>query len=185
MNTWKHAEARKCPRGTCTECWPVEPTGPLVDALRYVARHADWLMHRPEAEQAYDELVAAAQGVMRAIDTSVGQRYAGPCSVCSRDLYADTGASAVECKPCRMTYDMAERREFLLTAAEDRIATAAEISRAVTDLGEPVTSDRIRQWAARGRLVAHAQIDRRPGYRVGDVLDLLRDDAKRRRGAAS
>lgn len=183
LSAWKHTGP--CPRGTCSECWPHVPGGPLADALQFVARHADWLMHRPEAETAYDELTAAMQGALRAIDTTVGRRYVGPCSVCSRDLYAEAGAVTVECRPCRMTYDMAERRELLLTAAEDRIATAAEISRAVTNLWEPVTSDRIRQWAARGRLVAHAQIDGRPGYRVGDVLDLLRDDAKRRRGAVS
>ena len=59
-----------------------------MDALRFVARHADWLMHRPEAEQAYDELSAVVEGARRTIDTRGGQQYAGPCDVCERDMYA-------------------------------------------------------------------------------------------------
>lgn len=181
--TWKHAVAQRCPRGSCSTCWPGEPSGPLVDALRFVARHADWLMHRPEAEQAYDELTAVVEGARRTIDTRGGQQYAGPCDVCERDMYAATGAAVVECKPCGVSHDMADRREWLLSAAEDRLATAAELARAVSGLGQPVTAATIRQWASRGRLAAHGMDGTRPRYRVGDVTQLVRESAQRRADA--
>ena len=124
--TWKHAVAQRCPRGSCSTCWPGEPSGPLVDALRFVARHADWLMHRPEAEQAYDELSAVVEGARRTIDTRGGQQYAGPCDVCERDMYAATGAAVVECKPCGVRHDMGDRRRGGVRAAAGRLAPGPE-----------------------------------------------------------
>ena len=38
------------------------------------------------------------------------------------------------------------------------------------------------QWSSRGRIVAHGHIGARPLYRVGDVLDLIGEDARRRAG---
>jgi len=79
-----------------------------------------------------------------------------------------------------MDYDMDGRREWLLEAAEDRLERAAHIAQAVTDLGSPISADRIRKWAERGRLVPHATDGRgRPLYRVGDVTELLRNEPRK------
>ncbi len=102
---------------------------------------------------------------------------------CGTDLYAMPGDTQVTCPACGARYDVAERRAWLLDAAEDRLATTTEIARAITTLaGQDLTTERLRQWAARGRLTVRARTpDDRPLYRVGDVLSLLHADATRRK----
>lgn len=151
----------------------------MLSALTYLARHADWLMHRAEAEQAYDELIHACLTVRNAVDSGAEQRYAGPCDVCGRDLYAAPGATVAKCTPCELEYPMEARREWLLKASEDRLVPASELARAVTGLGTPVTGELVRKWASRRRLLAHGHAGTRPLYRIGDVLDLLGEDARR------
>lgn len=106
--------------------------------------------------------------------------FAGICSATTLDgrqcytwLYATPSKPVVTCTGCGTHHDVAERREVLRQAAEDVLANAAEISRAVTWLGEAIKPDRIRQWAARGRLAKRTEDDGKPLYRIGDVLDLL------------
>lgn len=105
---------------------------------------------------------------------------------CRRLLYAQPGQAFIRCRDCDTTWDVAERREYLLHEAEDRAATVETIVRIVTTLGDrdvrmSKISARVRQWAHRGRI--HAVGTRvldgraRPVYRVGDVLDLLADEA--------
>jgi len=153
----------------------------ITHAAKFIAAHVWWLRHRPEAPDAYSDLVAIASQLERIIDLPPTLKYAGPCNICRKDLYAKEGAGTVECRPCGMTYDMDGRREWLLECAEDRLERASLIAQAVTDLGSPISADRIRKWAQRGQLTPHAT-DRlsRPLYRIGDVLDLLRNDTRRK-----
>jgi hypothetical protein len=90
----------------------------------------------------------------------------------------------VRCRDCRTVYDVAERREWLLHSAEDVLATAPVISRALTRMGSEVMPDRIRQWASvsgGGRRLVRRGRDRSgvPLYRLGDVMDLLAAEARR------
>src|SRR5690606_35487128 len=68
--------------------------------------------------------------------------FAGICSArhrgteCDTWLYASPGKPVVTCGTCGTHHDVSERREVLRQAAEDVLATAAEISRAVTWLGQ-------------------------------------------------
>jgi len=79
---------------------------------------------------------------------------------------------------------MAGRREWLLECAEDRLERASLIARAVSDLGSPISADRIRVWAMRKRLFSHATDGMgRPLYRIGDVMELLRNDTRREASA--
>lgn len=98
--------------------------------------------------------------------------------VCGAELYARPRATDVTCRRCRYVWPVNELRSYLLTAAEDRLATAVECSRAVSQLGEqPVTADRIYRWRDRGRLEERGRTDDgHPLYRVGDVLEILRQD---------
>jgi len=153
----------------------------IPTTLAFLAAHAEWMMHRPEAEDIYGELTYATGLIAQVIDVHASQSYAGPCDVCKRDMYATVGAEEVECKPCALVYDMKDRREWLLKAAEDRLERAADISRAVAGFGYDVTRLRIGKWAQRGQIVAHSRDEAgRPLYRVGDVIDLVQKDRERR-----
>jgi hypothetical protein len=103
--------------------------------------------------------------------------------VCLADLYCgadDRGwptATVITCRACGHQHGAAERREWLLRAAEDRLATAGEISQAVPALyGHDIRIGTIRVWAHRGRIAARLPHPddplKRPRYRVGDVLDI-------------
>ena len=175
------------PLCTPTECkhescivirWHVKDSE-ITHAARFIASYVWWLRHRPEAPQAYSDLLAIASRLEHIIDNPPTLKYAGPCNICRKDLYAREGAAKVTCRPCGLDYDMAGRREWLLEAAEDRLERASLISQAVTDLGSPISADRIRKWAQRGQLIPHAT-DRlgRPLYRIGDVRDLLKNDTR-------
>ena len=170
----------ECKHRSCTVIrWHVRESE-TVHAARFIGGYVWWLRRRPEAPEAYSDLIAVASQLERIIDNPPTLKYAGPCNICRKDLYVREGAGMVECRPCGMTYDMAGRREWLLEAAEDRLERAAHIAQAVTDLGSPISADRIRKWAERGRLIPHAT-DRlgRPLYRIGDVRELLKADTQR------
>jgi ribosomal protein L37AE/L43A len=170
----------ECKHQSCTVIrWHVRDSE-ITHAAKFIAEYVWWLRRRPEATEAYSDLVAVASQLERIIDNPPTLKYAGPCNVCRKDLYVREGAGVVECRPCGMTYDMAGRREWLLEAAEDRLERAAHIAQAVTDLGSPITAHRIRMWAQRGRLLPHATDGLgRPLYRIGDVRELLKTDAAR------
>lgn len=124
-----------------------------------------------------DRVVAQS---IRVIDRPPSRNYAGPCDQCGHDLYAVGGKPTVTCRECGIEYNLTARREWLLARVHDQLATAVEISRALTSLELPVTADRIRQWKTRERIEvkAHDRIGR-PLYRVGDVVDLLVEAAQR------
>jgi LSD1 subclass zinc finger protein len=143
-------------------------------ALRYLADQAGWLAHQTYAEEAFDELEHCVGVIESAIDLPTPGVYAGPCDVCRHDLYAKPGAESVECRPCHLTYDMALRREWLLSSAEDRLERSTYIARALTAYGSPVTRKRIDRWHSDGQLM-HKSMDRsgHPLYRLGDVRRLV------------
>lgn len=147
----------------------------MREAALFLAENVVWLMHRPEALEARDELKAALSILRDVIDTSPYQSYAGPCDVCGADLYARVGAEVVACRPCGLEWDMADRRKWLLDQVEDRLARASEVCRAVAAWGgEHVTRQRIHGWVVTGRLAVHGHDPRgNPLYRVGDVVRLV------------
>jgi ribosomal protein L37AE/L43A len=170
----------ECKHQSCTVIrWHVKDSE-TVHAAKFIANHVWWLRRRPEAPEAYSDLLAVASQLERIIDNPPTLKYAGPCNICRKDLYAREDAAMVTCRPCGMDYDMDGRREWLLEAADHRLERASLIAQAVTDLGSPISADRIRMWAQRGRLLPHATDGLgRPLYRIGDVRELLKTDAAR------
>lgn len=163
---------------------------------------AAWMLHRlpqvrqhPAAEQLVDEIVIAVRAVEHAVDRPSERWYAGPCGGrhvtvdddtstelevdCDAELYAAPGAEHITCRQCGTNWDVADRRKWLLAEAEDALAYAELIAQALSALGQPLKGDRVRKWVERQRLVAHGtDLQGRPLYRVGDVIDLLTEDAR-------
>lgn len=173
------------------------PTRPPADDLPAMSR---WLMCRvpglaahPAGGDAVQEIVAASRKCVRLIDSAPEKWYAGPCNnpadgaghgtaQCGTDLYARSEHGKVTCTTCDTEYDVAERRAWLLEAAEDRLADATTLARSVSWLGAlPLTPHRIHVWANRGRIVAKAHLDGRPLYRIGDAIDLMAESSTKTR----
>lgn len=175
------------------------PADTLPSCCAYLHRFLFRIAGAEWAAEMLDELLDLERRLRRFVDRPVERWYAGPCTAgmraleatwfCGAELYAELGKPDVVCpnRDCGTRYDVAERRTWLLAAAEDRLENAVTIARAVLVLGQADSTEtqlagRIRQWARRRRIVARA--DRtlegktQPLYRVGDVLDLLAEDAR-------
>lgn len=147
----------------------------------WLSTQVDWLRHREYAEQVYGELSYCCATVTRAVDRPAPRQYVGPCDVCGKDMYAARNSGIVKCRPCDLEYDVADRRAWLLEQADDQLVHAGLLARALSDLGEPIKPERIRQWASRGLLSPKAHdAAGRPLYAVREVRDLLRNMQLRR-----
>lgn len=159
------------------------------DAPRWAttARLGTWLLGRLERVRHHADAAGIVTGVARAVnharvavDAQPDRWYAGPCwtrtddGTCGAELYVAPGVRTVRCPGCHTAYDVVERRSWLLGQAHDTLANAALLGAALPNLGQPVTADRIRHWADRGRLERHGHDQHgHPLYRVGDVIQLL------------
>lgn len=159
------------------------PTDNLVAMSRWLLWRVDGLTLLDIGLEAVDEITDAVADCHRIIDRRPDRWYAGPCVTedCAADLYASRRDGTVSCRVCGAGYDVAERRAWLLTEAEDRLAPAVEIARAVSWLGaEPLTGDRVRQWAKRGLIAVRGHdTGGRPLYRIGDAIDRLAADTQK------
>lgn len=154
------------------------PRDDVASVCRYLLGHADWIRTQHWAPEILDELQDAAEQLRRMVDRPADRWFAGPCDHCKRDLYAKAGKSSVTCDACAVIYDLGARRSWLLEQAQEKLLTAAELSRAVSWLGsEPLTAARIWKWAERGRITAKGHITVRgrldPIYLVSDVVAAL------------
>jgi hypothetical protein len=172
-----------CPHGSCLSIRasrPMpQPPQDLPGLAAWLRPRVGWLRHHPDGQRAHNEIINAVRAARATIDSPAEKLYAGPCDGCSNDLYGRPGAAIVECTECDKVYDIQARRRYLLRSAEDQLASATEIARAITRLGQPVSTEKIRGYANRGRLLAHGQrrIGNRtiPLYRLGHVLDIITD----------
>ena len=148
------AEAVRAPAATTAARWLLGP-----------GRHLEWLRHRPEAGEAYDEITSAVGMVRLVIDRHGSRLYAGPCNtpgedgqVCEADLETRPGARLIRCRTCGAEHDAQHRRDWLLQSAERQLLTATELSRALPLLlGRELNVNTIRTWAKppNQRLVPH------------------------------
>jgi hypothetical protein len=130
------------------------------------------------APEILDEMTHLELQLRALVDRPADRWYAGPCDQCQRDLYARTGAAEVTCRECDLVYDVAARRAWLLSAAEDQLVNATTLARAASWLGDlPLTAARVWKWAERNRIAVkgHEEVGGRmlPTYRVGDALAIL------------
>lgn len=153
------------------------PVDNIPAMARWLMWRVDGLMLSELGAEAVDEITRLSERGTRLVDRPADKWYAGPCNAtedCATELYAKTKAGNISCPGCGSTYDIAQRRSFLLESAEDVLADATVLAGAVSWLGgTPVTAARIWKWKERGRIIPHGHDGKRPLYRVGDVLDVL------------
>lgn len=175
VTTWARVVEEESP-GAVLPTW-----AKLGTVAMWLGTYVEWLRHHPAAAEAFDEIDGAVAQARRLVDTKPERWYAGPCGgldgeACGHDLYAKPNAARITCPMCGASYDSTARREWLIEAAHDHLATAAEVSRLCMPLlGELVTTAMIRGYLHRGRIAQHGTaIDGRgrtvPLYRVGDVI---------------
>jgi hypothetical protein len=159
---------------------------------RWLLWRVDGLTLHELGPDAVDEITRAVAHGTRLIDRRPDRWYAGPCD-CGEDLYARMQKGTVRCRAreCDLEYDVADRRDWLLNASREELADVQTISRAVSWLGgQPITHKRIQKWSERGRIKSRGtKVDDRGNirklYQVGDVLNLLAEDAQKFSGAGS
>ncbi len=188
--TKDHADATAVTRNTLTtwcrdlaEYTKIDLPNDTVPAMcRWLLTYSDRLRTALQGPEALDELTSLERMLRRIIDRPPSRWYAGPCEQCQADLYVAEGKKHAQCGGCGLPFDVAQRRAYLLAVAEDRLADATTIARAVSWFGEePLTAERVRQWAARRRLPAKStSLDGKPMYRIGDAIDLLAQSSARR-----
>jgi len=194
---------RHCQHDSCRRIVPVQPaTDHAVSMARWLRRNQLLLLQLPDGVTAVDEIRYAVAEARRVVDRPGDLIYAGPCLACGTDLYARPGAAVVRCRcstpdnPVR--YFVADRRAWMLDAVSDRLATAAEIARALSTLMYPIAPELIRTWAIRGKLAPvptpigpvcgsvcqHESCSGvregrgRPRFRIGDVVTLMQRSAR-------
>jgi len=136
----------------------------------------------------YDQLLDRSERLWQLVDRPTHRMFIGTCTCgvaqeVDAELVGDPARSVptqpqVTCPSCGETWDTQGSIDRLREAVDDQELTAIECSRALTHLQRPVTPERIRKWAERGRLASVGFVDVgagrcRPIYRVRDVRVLL------------
>lgn len=178
------------------------PRDTIASVCGWLGSQRNWIAGQVWATELLDEMLDIERRLRRLVDRPAESVYRGLCGsetdtidggviVCDEALYATPGSPWVRCPVCGCEYDTEERRKVLLAEAEDREVTVRTLARVLTTLGDVEASEaklenRINVWVHRGRLASNGQrvIDGRPRpvYRVGDVLDLLAQDAEDKAG---
>lgn len=170
-----------CRHASCRRIKGTRPSGNTLGQMsRWLLLHIDTVRQHESGAMLTDSITAAVRDAESVVDRPADRLYAGPCDECGKDLYGRLGAAVVTCTTCGLEYDVAARCEWLKAAAEDVLANAIEISRAINRLGTELKVDRIYKWAERKRITPHGtDANGRALYRFGDALDLLAQaDAK-------
>lgn len=180
----------RCSHRSCAHLRSYRAPADVVESLAgYLLASLPALRHRPEVTELADQMETMRARVSRVIDRPAELNFFGPCGAmdywpdgepvlcsapCTGELYGEAAASALTCQTCGAEHDVQVVRRYLLAEAQDQLVTAADLSKFLTAYGEPLTAERIRQWASRGLLVPHAK-DRagRPVYRVSEAVERL------------
>jgi hypothetical protein len=159
---------------------------PMPQALsRWLLMWPSELASHPDAGELHGDVIALTKAARRTIDRHPDMRYLGPCDRCSTDLYAPAFVAVAKCpgENCDATYDIADRRAWLLEQAADQLRTARQLAYELPWIaGITITAERIGMWAVRGRITTYEPHPRDPKgreagtkrFRVGEVIDTAR-----------
>lgn len=165
---------------------PTRTGDPLIASAEYLTGHLEWLRHQQFADEAFADISAAARVITGITDGRGERRWLGTCEAvteagpCPADLHARPGATYATCRDCGTRHAVAQRRDWLDETARGYSYTATEIQRAYG-----IRANTISVWAHRGRILATGEVDGRPVYPLGEVLDLAASEAGRRATEAS
>jgi len=166
---------------------PYRP-GRAARAAQWLLNHLALVVAHPDVAQLVDGVTHIAGRTQHVVDRAPTRWYLGLCDWCERPLYARPEATFTCCRNPDCTdeddrprvYQVADRRAWLLDAAQHYMVTAAEASRAVPLLANPGTPFVYSTF--RGRLGLDIPADRthpdgRPRYRLGDCIRWAHDRA--------
>jgi LSD1 subclass zinc finger protein len=152
----------------------------------------DEIRRHPQAAEIVSGIGRAVKDAYRCIDRMADRKYLGQClatedgATCHAELWVKPGAHQVRCSQCETVHDVPELREKRLVEAEDLIVTPREASSYIGEVGHiSVGQQRIRNYLDRGRITKRPSSDGLLRFRLGDLLDVLRDDAARHDARAS
>lgn len=163
------------------------PADTLTAMAAWLLRRVELLRHHEAAGEAVRDITKAVEHATKIVDRPPERWYAGICGAdlrdhdwCHEDLYAPVKAAVIQCPACGNTWDVRERRDWLLRQAEDVLAYPVLIAQSLSALGTPVTPTMITRWVQGGRLVEHGRdAAGRALYRLGDVITLAHEHAQR------
>ncbi|GAA2696451.1 hypothetical protein [Actinoplanes palleronii] len=180
----------------------------LRASAEWLARHCEWMRHRPEVDEFLTDVEACARVIRGIARGPAAQRYLGPCGAdrnaefaegladmprCEGDVYGPQGGQRGTCRTCGAQVDQAKRRAWLDDQVRDKAFRAAHIADAYR-----INVNTIRSWALErpekraengvviqqarpAKLQAHDyDLLGRPRYLLGDVFDLAAEAAARR-----
>jgi hypothetical protein len=171
-------------------------TDPIAKLATWLAGNVEWMRHRAEVDEFLTDVEACHRVVRSIARGPAEQKFLGPCGApiwtenlggesgmrelegppCDGDVYAYRGARTGRCKTCGAQVDTSEREAWLDGEVRQHVFRAAEIANAYG-----VKVDTIRSWHTRGQLANHgSDVDGRPLFNVGEVLDLAAADKARR-----
>lgn len=159
---------------------------PLARTAAWLKGQVEYLRHRQEATEAFRDIAAAARILTSLLDGPGERRWLGQCGAdtpegrCPTDLYARPSADYATCRTCEARHEVRQRRAWLDDTVRGYAYTATEISQAYD-----IPAGTIRVWAHRGRITASGEVDGRPVYPLGAVLDLAAQEAARRETLAT
>lgn len=122
---------------------------------RWLLNQVTWLRHHRAGGEAVEELTDAVNAVRRIVDRPAERIYAGPCRDCGGDMFGKPGAVSVECRPCGLSYDVAEMLEWMRGQVYGRLVTAREGVILLSRFGLPIPQKHIDKWHERKRLADH------------------------------
>lgn len=173
--------ALTCGHGSCASVRADRDPEPLAFAARWLAPHTQAVRHWRESVDAYRD-IAAVRRLLEALTNGPGERrWLGQCDTetgagrCTVDLYARPGATYITCRGCGTRHEVAELRAWLDDQVRGFSYTPAEIEQAYG-----IPAETIRTWAHRREITATGEVDGRPIYPLGAVLDLAAAKAARR-----
>lgn len=123
----------------------------------WLLRHVTWLRHREFGNQAVEEVLSIVGKIRKAVDRPAPRIYAGPCQDCGSDLYGKPDAAWVECRPCGVSYNVAEMLEWMRAQVYGRLVTAKEGVVLLSRFGLPIQQKTIDKWWERKRVPDHGK----------------------------
>jgi hypothetical protein len=93
---------------------------------------------------------------------------------CGQDVIARQDSNVGRCRACGAQYNVDEQQAWMLGEVENILAKPIEITGMLAQLGMTVTYRRIQKFVEKGQLIARGiDEERKPLYRVGDVLEIV------------